>query len=68
MIINIYAAPYLVNGDASGMEDSELAQIDDMLADITGDLILTDAEPYWARCEITGLWSDCHTYIENNII
>ena len=67
MFINIYAAPYLVNGDASGMDEHELEQIDEALIEYR-DMILTDAEPIWARCDITGLWSYCHTYTESHTL
>ena len=64
--INIYYAPYLVNGDASGMTDAEMAEVDSYLAEVKGDLILdsNDDEVQWGRCDITGLMADCHTYVE----
>jgi len=59
-------ASYFVNGDASGMDDSEIAQADEFAAWLGGDIVdCADAGFMWhhdAMRVCGALAADCQTY------
>lgn len=74
MSIAGYYLPALINGDASGIDDNELAELDRFLMElrnrirerhdadeeISYDLVVTSDESFIGMCEVSGLYSDCH--------
>jgi hypothetical protein len=66
--------PALINGDASGIDDNEFAELDRFLMElrdrisqhhdadeeISYDLVVTSDESFVGMCEVSGLYSDCH--------
>lgn len=66
--------PALINGDASGIDETEFAELDRFLMelrnrirehhdadeDICYDLVVTSDESFIGMCEVSGLYSDCH--------
>lgn len=73
--IGVWALPYLVNGDASGLEDAEQAQVDNWLDTATAaftdddgqrwefshEVVDTDSRLEFGYDEITGLRGDVYT-------
>ena len=69
--ISAHFASAIINGDYSGLQDSEAAQLDQFMAGLPNhyhhktktikhfDLVDYDQYPDFNRCEITGLHSDC---------
>ena len=62
--ISSHYLTYLVNGDDSGLDEFDRDQFDEWMTarelngltcDVVGD------ESSFTRCEVTGLYSDCHT-------
>ena len=56
----------IINGDCSGLEDSEERQLDDFLANLPfvavgGTWKVQESTNDFARCEVTDLHSDCET-------
>lgn len=66
--------PALINGDVSGIDETEFAELDRFLMelrnrirerhdadeDIRYDLVVTSDESFIGMCEVSGLYSDCH--------
>jgi hypothetical protein len=73
--VGAWALPYLVNGDASGLEDGEQEQIDEWLREATAswrdtddnlwvfahESVDTDSHDEFARDDITGLHGSVYT-------
>ncbi|MCK1671094.1 hypothetical protein [Bradyrhizobium sp. 150] len=60
-----YWACYFINGDASGMEDSEIAQADQFAAWLGGPIVSCDEAGFMRWHDATqfgALASDCQTY------
>ena len=66
-------ASAIVNGDYTGLSDSEAEQLDQFIADLPNHyhyktkqlkslMVDYDQEPNFCRCEITGLHGDCLTF------
>ena len=70
-IVSGHLASAIVNGDYSGLDDAEGKQLDDFLAGLPNhyhyktrmhkifEPVNYESEGNFARCEITGLFSDC---------
>lgn len=61
-----YALPYLINADASGLDDEEIAAIDEWYAGLeveglsfTLDCVDSQAAPYFSNCPAFGLPAEC---------
>ena len=69
--ISGHLASAIVNGDYSGLDDAEGKQLDDFLAGLPNhyhyktkqhkifEPVNYDAEGNYARCEVSGLFSEC---------
>jgi hypothetical protein len=70
-VLGSHLASAIVNGDYSGLSDSEAEQLDQFIADLPNhyhyktkkhkifEPVNYEQEGNFARCEITGLFSDC---------
>jgi len=73
-VLGSHLASAIVNGDYSGLSDSEAEQLDQFIADLPNhyhykakqfknlDLADYNEEPSFSRCEITDLHGDCLTF------
>jgi hypothetical protein len=73
-VLGSHLASAIVNGDYSGLSDSEAEQLDQFIANLPNhyhyktkqfknlDLADYSEEPSFSRCEITGLHGDCLTF------
>ena len=66
--ISEYYAPAMINYDLSGMDDEEVERIDNFMAkynclkDATWTIDENDESSFFARCEVSGLWSSCYKF------
>ena len=60
LIINGALLPYLINGDASGLEEWETEAADAYLADCPNAIFEPETEGHFARCDILGEHGHCY--------
>lgn len=65
--ISAHFASAIINGDYSGLTDKEIKELDlfmDNLPVDNGhfDLVNPDSEGFFDKCEISGLFSECHEF------
>lgn len=60
LTINGALLPYLVNGDASGLEEWETEAADDYFGDIISLEVEPETEGHFARCDILGNHGHCY--------
>lgn len=58
-----YLGPYLINGDASGLQDDEIDQINQFLEEEAIDILemKDDSSFYWSN-DLDNLGANCSTY------
>jgi len=55
---------YLINGDDSGLDETEKTEFDDFMTHYNLDGLTCDVlgdESNFEQCDVTGLYSDCYT-------
>jgi len=54
---------YLINNDASGLDDDEIEEVNKYIKESLPPrhiLDVSEREPSFIRCEVSGLWADCY--------
>ena len=62
--ISAHFASAIINGDISGLIDSDIKELDLFMSNLPVDnghfdLVDYDGEGFFSRCEISGLYSEC---------